>query len=89
MVIAIYTVMWALAVIVVTNIRCTPIEYVWDADVSGGWCLEYSPFVVVTTGLNVVGSFAILAIPVPMVLRLSLSSRKQKIVIFSFVVGGA
>jgi hypothetical protein len=84
-----YTIVWAIASIVVNNLRCIPLASLWDPGIHGGWCLAYTPFVVVMTGLDVVGGFAVLAIPVPMVLRLGLNKRKQRIVVLAFSLGAA
>lgn len=87
--IAVYTVTWGVIFITVTSIRCMPTQHIWLRDVPRGWCIDYNPFVVTTAGLNVVGHLAILAIPVPMVLRMNLPKRKQRIVVVSFTLGAA
>ena len=87
--IAAYTVTWGVIVITITSIRCMPTQHIWLRDVPHGWCIAYNPFIVATAGLNVVGHLAILVIPVPMVLRMNLSKRKQMIVVVSFTLGAA
>lgn len=84
-----YTIVWAIASIVVNNLRCIPLASLWESSVPHRWCLAYTPFLMVMTALNVVGSFAVLAIPVPMVLRLGLNKKKQRIVILAFLLGAA
>lgn len=84
-----FTVLWLVVSIIVTNIQRIPPQYMWNLSRDEVKRLHFDIFTIAMTGLNVVGSLVLLALPVSMVLRLNPSQRKQMLLIASFVLGGA
>lgn len=69
--------------------NCTPISYIWenwDGEHSGK-CLDLHVFAWAHAGINIVLDVIILAIPIPQLLRLSLSTKKKMYIIIMFSIG--
>ena len=69
--------------------QCTPVNYFWDKTIKGGTCL---PNALITIGmsngvLSFVGDLFILAMPIPMILKLNLNARRKAALIAMFLLG--
>jgi hypothetical protein len=69
--------------------NCTPISYIWtnwDGEHTGK-CIKFNIFAWVHAATNIILDVAIIVVPIPELLRLSLSLRKKIYVIMMFSVG--
>lgn len=79
---------WAISCCFVAIFQCTPIEYGWNPTIPGGSCVNYGALVLVAGIFNIITDFVILTMPIPLVLKLNLSTQKKWMVILTFAVGG-
>lgn len=66
---------------------CVPVQALWDPDTPGATCITYGTLVVAAGVHNIILDFIILALPIPMVWRLSMSKQKKWMLIFTFATG--
>ncbi|KAH6605229.1 integral membrane [Trichoderma cornu-damae] len=86
--VAVFMVLWAVTCAFVAIFQCTPIAYGWDPTIAGGFCINYGALVLVAGILNIITDFVILAMPIPLVLKLNLSPQRKRMVILTFAMGG-
>ncbi|KAF2851925.1 hypothetical protein T440DRAFT_447354 [Plenodomus tracheiphilus IPT5] len=69
--------------------NCTPISYIWESwdGEHKGKCVNLHLFAWIHAGINIVLDGAILAVPIPELLRLSLSTKKKVYIIMMFSIG--
>ncbi|KAI0010871.1 hypothetical protein F4779DRAFT_575771 [Xylariaceae sp. FL0662B] len=84
-----FMIAWTLQGTFVTIFQCTPIEYGWNRDIPGGFCINYGVMVLVAGICNIITDFVILLMPIPLVLKLQVSKQKKRIIIFTFALGGS
>jgi hypothetical protein len=77
---------WFISADLVSIFQCTPVERLWDKT-KEGTCVNFGVFALVTAALNVVTDLVILALPVPLILRLKMSQRKKMLLILTFALG--
>ncbi|XXH02501.1 hypothetical protein Hte_008877 [Hypoxylon texense] len=87
--VTVFLVAWALQGVFVTIFQCTPIEYGWNRELAGGFCINYGINVLVSGIANIVTDFVILCIPIPLVLKLQATAQKKRLLIFIFALGGS
>lgn len=78
---------WMISATGVSIGQCTPIASGWDHTIPGGYCVNYGLLVLVSGVFNVVTDLVILAMPIPLVLRLQISKQKKYLLIFTFAIG--
>ncbi|RFU74508.1 integral membrane [Trichoderma arundinaceum] len=86
--VAVFMALWAISCAFVAIFQCTPIAYGWDPTIAGGFCVNYGALVLVAGICNIITDFVILAMPIPLVLKLNLSPQRKRMVIFTFAMGG-
>jgi len=72
----------------ITILACHPLNKLWDG-LSGGWCINTDAVGIALASLQITADVFVLAIPVPVVLGLQHTPRKQKIEIMSIFGAGA
>jgi hypothetical protein len=69
--------------------NCTPVSYIWtswDGEHTGK-CINFHVFAWAHAAINIVLDLVILAVPIPELLRLSLSMKKKIYIIMMFSIG--
>ncbi|KAL7800067.1 hypothetical protein V8C37DRAFT_3685 [Trichoderma ceciliae] len=87
--VAVFMALWAISCAFVAIFQCTPIAFGWDPTIPGGFCVNYGALVLVAGICNIITDFVILAMPIPLVLKLNLSPQRKRMVIFIFAMGGS
>lgn len=85
----IYTLLWAVSISFATLFECKPVQYFWDKTIEGGSCVA-NPLITIglTSGvLSCVGDIFIFGMPIPVVLRLNINTRKKIALGAIFMVG--
>ncbi len=78
---------WFIAMIFLTVFQCIPITYVWNKNQPGS-CMKIATSYVSTAIVNVVTDFIIVAMPVPLILRLNLPTARKLSVCGILILGG-
>lgn len=68
--------------------QCTPVAYLWDKTIPGGYCVNFSAFARFTNVGNLTTDILILALPIPIVWSLQLDRHKKIGVCGLFLLGG-
>ena len=89
--IAVYTLLfivwgWMTAIVLATIFQCQPINKLWQPLVPGQ-CDITGRLFLSNSILNVITDFFVLLIPIPMVIRLQVSTRQKWVVLGLFTVG--
>ncbi|KAF1919979.1 hypothetical protein BDU57DRAFT_513312 [Ampelomyces quisqualis] len=77
-----------LASFIANLVRCTPMESLWDAAISKQ-CINYSLLVKITGSINILTDFAILALTIPLLWALNLSTARKSLLLLVFMIGSA
>ncbi|KAI0119340.1 hypothetical protein F4814DRAFT_236275 [Daldinia grandis] len=88
-IIAAFVAAWFISSAVVSIAQCTPIEFAWDTSIPGGFCINYGLLVLIAGVINVITDFVILALPIPMIMRLQVSKQKRTQLVFIFATGSS
>lgn len=79
---------WCIATQVVAIFPCIPVEAGWDPLLQpGARCVNAATLSIISSVVGIVTDFAVLILPIPLVLKLQLKSHLKAIVIGVFVVG--
>ena len=73
-----FVVTWLLWAGIATIAQCIPVEYFWNREIPGH-CINNDAFYISAGAVNVFTSFAIIAIPIPIIWRLQKINLTQKI----------
>lgn len=65
---------------------CFPVEKSWDDSISGH-CIDYGQVTLVIGILNVILDFAILSLPMPLLWKLHMSTRRKAYLSSIFTIG--
>ena len=77
-----------ITLILVCCFSCKPVAFFWDASLEKGTCFNMQPLWYTISGFQLATDFAVLALPIPVLVKLQLP-RKQKItLVFVFLLGG-
>lgn len=79
---------WALAAFFSDVFTCYPIEYQWDTTIDGT-CIDYGK---VTLGIgiaNVIIDFILLGLPLPILWKLQMSTRRKILLFFTLGAGSS
>ncbi|KAI0157907.1 hypothetical protein GGR52DRAFT_180575 [Hypoxylon sp. FL1284] len=80
---------WAITISLCSILQCKPIAFGWDETVPGGFCIQYGVVSIIAGVLNITTDIVILLLPVPIVWRLHISSKKKWLLSFTFGMGGS
>jgi hypothetical protein len=69
--------------------NCTPITYIWESwdGEHRGKCINFHVFAWAHAGINIALDLVVIAVPIPELLRLSMSMKKKIQIILMFSVG--
>ena len=68
--------------------QCTPVNYLWGKTIPGGHCFDSGILVIVGGALNAVTDVLMLILPIPVLWKLQMSTRKKWTVSAIFLMGG-
>lgn len=86
---AFFCLTWAIWGSLTSIMECIPLKAMWDTSVKNARCIDkFGTLVVVGGAQNILLDFIILALPIPMVLRLHMSTQQKRMLIFTFAMGG-
>ncbi|KUJ17812.1 uncharacterized protein LY89DRAFT_747710 [Mollisia scopiformis] len=71
-----------------TIFQCHPISYFWDKDIHNGACLDVNALAYANSGSSIAQDFMIIALPIPVISKLNMETRRKVAVGFMFAVGG-
>lgn len=73
---------------VLTIFQCHPVPYFWNKDIHNGVCLDLNGLAYANSGMSILQDITIITLPIPVVLRLNMETRRKIGVAFMFAVGG-
>ena len=82
---------WAggLTFVFISAFSCTPVKKFWDADDSvDGHCIVTQPLWYSYAGFQLLTDFAVLGLPIPVLVKLQIPKRQKYTLIFVFLLGG-
>lgn len=71
-----------------TIFQCHPVQYFWNKNIKSGICLDQNALAYANSGLSIAQDLLIIALPIPVVLKMNMDNRKKIGVAFMFAVGG-
>jgi hypothetical protein len=83
------TVAYGLSFIIACIFNCTPVSYIWTSwdGEHTGTCINFHVFAWVHAAINIALDVMIIGVPIPELLRLSLSTKKKVYIIMMFSLG--
>jgi hypothetical protein len=80
---------YGLVFTIVTLFNCLPVSYIWTSwdGQHKGKCIDFSIFAWAHAAINIALDIAIIGVPIPELLRLSMSTKKKVYVVAMFSVG--
>lgn len=83
-----FIIAWCITYLALIVFNCRPIQYFWDKSIPGGKCIGDGFLESYLLGAgNVVTDIAVLALPIPWLVRLKLGQGKKLALIATFVIG--
>lgn len=82
-----YTLGWAISTWIVNLTVCIPIAFYYDRTIKGGSCKNQAISGSVNGGLSLLGDISILILPVPMMWRLKMNTRRKIGICGIFMLG--
>jgi hypothetical protein len=80
----------AICTVVLSSIAifaCQPISFFWDSDIKGGKCLDIKAAAYAASATSIVQDLIIVALPLPVLAKLQLSTRKKIEIGFMLALG--
>ncbi|KAI3400055.1 hypothetical protein diail_4593 [Diaporthe ilicicola] len=84
--VAVFIVGWSLTTFFGAILQCVPVEKAYIASLPG-YCISYTRLSLTITVCNVVTDFVIIALPIPIVLKLNTTQKKKIAIIATFAAG--
>lgn len=80
---------YILAFCITTIFNCLPVTYIWEGwdGEHQGTCINFHVFAWIHAAVNIVLDLVIIALPIPELIKLSLSMKKKTYLIMMFTVG--
>ncbi|KAI0455275.1 hypothetical protein F5B21DRAFT_503577 [Xylaria acuta] len=85
---AVFILGWMLTSSLGAILQCIPIAKAYD-NLLDGYCIHYGTLSLIVGILNVITDFVILALPIPLVLKLNTSAEKKRVIIITFAAGSS
>jgi hypothetical protein len=82
-----YTIAWGIATWVVNLMVCSPIAFYYDKTIPGGVCKNQSISGSVNGALSLLGDICILSLPLPMIWKLHMNTRRKIALCGIFLLG--
>lgn len=73
---------------ILTIFQCRPITYFWNRDIKGGICLDVNALAYANSAMSMVQDVIIVFLPIPVVWKMNLDSRKKIGIGIMFALGG-
>jgi hypothetical protein len=83
---AVFITGWGLSAFLGGILQCVPITKAYEASLPG-YCINYGQLSLVVTICNVITDLIIIALPIPLVLKLHASERTKNVIILTFAAG--
>jgi hypothetical protein len=71
-----------------TIFACEPVSFFWNRDIRGGRCLDIKAVAYAISAVGIVQDLVIVALPLPMLVKLQMSTRKKIGIGFMLILGG-
>lgn len=75
-ILVIIAICWSITIITTSIFQCTPIPRAWDTSIPGH-CINLRAYFIGTASPNILTDFAILALPMPQIWKLHLSTNRK------------
>lgn len=85
----VFSVLYIIAFVFTTLFNCTPVSYIWtswDGEHTGK-CINFHIFAWVHAGINIVFDIVVILVPIPELVRLSMSMKKKVYIMMMFSIG--
>jgi len=82
------TVLYTVMALLITSFMCIPLKSLWDPSITDARCIDIINWWRWSTLPNSLGDIILLALPVPMILKLKLPARDRAVVLCIFFTGG-
>lgn len=82
-----YTIAWGIATWIVNLTVCAPIAFYYDKSIPGGVCKDQSISGSVNGALSLLGDIFILSLPLPMIWKLHMNTRRKIALCGIFLLG--
>jgi hypothetical protein len=82
-----YTIAWGIATWIVNLTICSPIAFYYDKTIPGGVCKNQSISGAANGALSLLGDICILALPLPMIWKLHMNTRRKIALCGIFLLG--
>jgi hypothetical protein len=82
-----YTIAWGIASWIVNLTVCTPVAFYYDKSIPGGSCKDQSVSGAANGALSLLGDLCILALPLPMIWKLHMNTRRKIALCGIFMLG--
>ena len=83
----VWSVVWTIYTFVGLALQCHPVRYFWDKDIAGGRCINSDAFYFATGLLSTITIMFVLAMPLPVIWNLQVTTSKKIGLAFSFSAG--
>ncbi|KAH9908176.1 hypothetical protein F4778DRAFT_720642 [Xylariomycetidae sp. FL2044] len=80
--------MWGIAVFLLVLLQCIPTRYLWDKTIEGSCNVDSLKFLFAISVPNILIDIALLALPIPYVIKLNVSKSQKKAILSIFLLGG-
>ncbi|KAL8675378.1 MAG: hypothetical protein Q9168_000209 [Polycauliona sp. 1 TL-2023] len=84
--IGIFSICWAITVILVCSFQCRPIQYIWDRSIKGT-CINTTLAFIINSAPNVLTDFVLLVLPLPAVWNLHTTKAQKFSLTVIFLLG--
>ncbi|KAH8784505.1 hypothetical protein F5882DRAFT_497558 [Hyaloscypha sp. PMI_1271] len=71
-----------------TIFACEPVSFFWNRDIRGGRCLDIKAVAYAISAVGIVQDLVIVALPLPVLVKLQMSTRKKIGIGFMLILGG-
>ncbi|KAJ6078798.1 hypothetical protein N7467_008551 [Penicillium canescens] len=80
---------YSIAIIFALVFACNPVEKAWDSTITTGSCINRSGLYIATAVTNIVTDFALIILPIPLVVSLQMPKVQKIYLVLIFVIGCA
>lgn len=79
---------WTLTAFFGSTFTCYPVEYQWDKSIKGS-CIDYGKLTLAIGIANVIIDFILLGLPLPILWKLQMSTRRKILLFFTLGAGSS
>jgi hypothetical protein len=70
-----------------TVLSCHPVAFFWNRDIRGGTCINVNKLAYANSAMSIIQDLLIVALPLPVIVKLNMGRKKKIGVCFMFAVG--